>query len=104
MSAFIADSGHDPAVIRGDGGLVTNDFACQFLSDILDKPVELPHSHEITARGAAFLAGLKAGIYADLDAISAQWYCDKRYTPQMDTHARDTLLDGWAHALKQALA
>lgn len=100
MSAFAGDSGHDPAVIRADGGLVANQFVCQFLSDMLEKPVEIPEVAETTALGAAYLAGLQAGLYNGLDDIATKWNCARRYAPSMLPTHRQKLYDGWMEAIK----
>lgn len=104
MDAFIADSGFDPKVIRADGGLVANRFVCQFLADMLDRPVELPRVTETTALGAAYLAGLHAGLFKDLSDVQAAWSCQKRYEPQVDASTRRTLYAGWQAAVKKVLA
>lgn len=99
MSAFANDSGHDPAVIRADGGLVANQFVCQFLSDMLEKPVEIPEVAETTALGAAYLAGLQSGVYNGLDDIAAKWNCARRYAPSMLPTHRQNLYDGWKNTI-----
>lgn len=103
MDAFIADGGFDIKTLRCDGGLVANQFMCQYLSDILDKPVELPDVTETTALGAAYLAGLYAGLYESFDDISARWGCAKRYEPSFDEAKREMALTGWKKAIKQTL-
>lgn len=103
MAAFLADSGGDIATLRCDGGLVSNGFMCQYLADILDKPVELPKITETTALGAAYLAGLSAGLYTDLDDVSGRWQRDKHYSASMDAQKRNTALDGWKKAVAQVL-
>ena len=104
MDAFIKDSGSDPKVIRADGGLVANKFVCQFLSDMLGRPVEIPHVAETTALGAAYLAGLHAGIFKDISDIAAAWHCAKRYDPSMEAGARDALYAGWQKAIGRLLS
>ncbi len=104
MDAFIKDSGSDPKVIRADGGLVANEFVCQFLSDMLGRPVEIPHVAETTALGAAYLAGLHAGIFKDISDIAAAWHCAKRYDPSMETGMRDALYAGWQKAIGRLLS
>lgn len=101
MDAMEADTGHDPDIIRADGGLMANEFVCQFLSDMLDKPVEIPKITETTAMGAAYLAGLQAGIYNGLSDISSAWQCERRYEPQMNKDQRDKLYDGWKSAINR---
>jgi glycerol kinase len=97
MEAMVKDGGTDPDVIRADGGLVANSFMCQFLADMLNKPIEVPHNAETTALGAAFLAGLQAGIYKDLNDIAATWSCAKRYEPQASD--RESRYSGWKKAV-----
>ncbi len=103
MDAFVKDGGHDPDVIRADGGLVHNAFMCQFLSDMLDKPIEIPAVEETTALGAAYLAGLQAGVYNGLDDIAERWSCARAYSPDMEEETRDGLYDGWLTAVERLL-
>lgn len=104
MDAFVADSGHDPVVIRADGGLVANQFMCQFLADMIGRPVEIPHVAETTALGAAYMAGLDAGLYKGFDDIAAQWTRARRYEPSMDAAQRDALYGGWKNAISKLLS
>lgn len=104
MSAFVADGGHDPKVIRADGGLVANHFMCQFLSDQIGKPVEIPAVAETTALGAAFLAGLHIGLYKDFSEISACWSRARRYDPAMQQEERERLYAGWKRTISGFLS
>jgi glycerol kinase len=99
MEAFIADGGHDPKVIRADGGLVANHFMCQFLADMIGKPVEIPNVTETTALGAAYMAGLEAGLYKGFDDITAKWTRARRYDPAMKPQDRDAAYAGWKRAV-----
>lgn len=103
MAAMEADGGHAPEVIRADGGLVANDFMCQFLSDMLQKPVEVPEIAESTAWGAACLAGLHVGIFKNLNEIGAAWKLQKRFNPKMDKEKRGRLYEGWSRAVQTLL-
>ena len=103
LAAMNADSEHNPDVIRADGGLMTNSFVCQFLADMLDKPVEIPKNTETTAMGAAYLAGLQVGVYDGLDDISSAWQCERFYSPQMDSVNRKALYDDWKTAIGRLL-
>jgi glycerol kinase len=94
-----ADAGVFPEALRVDGGMVANDWVCQYLADILDCPVERPAVLETTALGAAYLAGLAIGFYPSLDAISRSWRADGRFTPSMPAATRDARLTGWAKAV-----
>ncbi|PZQ44601.1 MAG: glycerol kinase [Micavibrio aeruginosavorus] len=104
MDAFIADGGHDPKVIRADGGLVANHFMCQFLSDMIEKPVEIPAIAETTALGAAYLAGLQAGVYGGLDEIGSQWKVARRYEPCITPALREESYAGWKVAISRVVA
>jgi len=99
FEAFAADSGKRPEVVRVDGGMAANSWLMQFLSDILDTPVERPKVIETTALGATFLAGLGAGVYKNLAEIKSFWHLDKRFDPVMEANKRQDLLAGWQEAL-----
>jgi len=71
----------------------------QFLADILDIPVARPAVTETTALGAAFLAGLQAGLFDDLDQIAACWRRDAAFTPRLAGEERKNLLAGWRKAV-----
>jgi glycerol kinase len=79
--------------------MVVNDWLCQFLADILDRPVERPAVVETTALGAAYLAGLAAGVYESLDAVASAWRLERRFEPRMPPGDRQRLLDGWRRAV-----
>jgi glycerol kinase len=104
MNAMEKDSGKKLSTIRVDGGLVANNFMCQFLSDILDRPVEIPRVSESTAWGAACLAGLHVGVFKNLNDISRRWKADRRYTSKMDKARRTALYQGWSDAVRKTLA
>lgn len=103
LSAMI-DDGATPKALRIDGGMVANDWLCQFMADILALPVQRPKVMETTALGAAYLAGLKAGIYAGQEDLSSQWQIAAEFTPQMGGEPRADLLNGWAKAVKKLLS
>ncbi|EAQ65229.1 probable carbohydrate kinase [Marinomonas sp. MED121] len=85
--------------LRVDGGMVVNDLVVQFLADILGVKVERPKVTETTALGAAFLAGLKVGVYASLDEITELWWSDKAFTCEMPTAQQESLYQGWVDAV-----
>lgn len=89
----------DFGTLRLDGGMVVNDWLCQFLADILERPVERPAVVETTALGAAYLAGLAAGIHGSLDAVAAAWRLERRFEPRLAAAERQRLLDGWRRAV-----
>ncbi|MEM8683645.1 MAG: glycerol kinase GlpK [Pseudomonadota bacterium] len=93
------DDGVRPSVIRVDGGMVANNWFLQFLSDVLDLPVERPVNVESTVLGAAFLAAYKVGLIGSLNALSDAWQLDRRFEPMMDAGQRERLLAGWSDAV-----
>lgn len=97
----MSDDGLAPSVIRVDGGMVRNNWFLQFLADILNVPVERPVDVESTALGAAYLAGLSAGVFKTTDEISAMWQSAAVFTPRMSSDQRGMLLDGWAAAVRK---
>ncbi|WP_316978577.1 glycerol kinase GlpK [Shumkonia mesophila] len=101
MRAMEDDGAARPMALRVDGGMVANDWLVQHLADILGLPVERPTVIETTAAGAAFLAGLKAGVFASLDDISARWKRDCRCEPKMEAAMRDRLYAGWQDAVRR---
>jgi glycerol kinase len=94
-----AEAGVFPDTLRVDGGMVANDWVCQYLADILDCPVERPAVVETTALGAAYLAGLAVGVYPSIEHISDGWRADGRFAPAMPAATRETRLAGWEAAV-----
>ena len=100
LRAMRADwDGAADGVLRVDGGLSANDWAMQFLADVLDAPVDRPANVETTALGVAWLAGMRAGVYPDRDGFAAGWACERQFTPNMDDATRKEHLDRWARAV-----
>ena len=103
--AMAADwPGAAEAVLRVDGGLSANNWAMQFLSDILDAPVDRPANVETTALGAAWLAGMKAGLYPDQATFAKSWAREKRFDPKMGEEARGAALSRWERAVNAAMS
>ncbi|PWN55152.1 glycerol kinase GlpK [Abyssibacter profundi] len=98
MEAMKADA-LDAVELRVDGGMVANNWLCQFQADILQLPVVRPQITETTALGAAFLAGLHAGVYDSLDDIAALWGEDRRFRPDASPESVDALYAGWQEAV-----
>ncbi len=99
LEAMEADGAEAPVALRVDGGMVVNDWLLQFLADILGVQVERPVVTETTALGAAYLAGIKAGICGDPEEIAELWRPDARFEPEMEAAARDNLYRGWTEAV-----
>ena len=92
-----------PALLRVDGGMMVNNWMAQNLADILQLPVIRPRILETTALGAAWLAGLTAGVYGSLDELAGLWQPERRFTPQMDAARADSLHAGWQQAVQRLL-
>jgi glycerol kinase len=91
-------------VLRVDGGMTASDWTMQCLADILDAPVDRPKVLETTAVGAAYLAGLQAGLVPPPDQFAARWKRDKRYAPKMKKAERDAKYAGWKESVRKLLA
>ena len=91
-------------ILRVDGGMTASDWAMQFLSDILGAPVDRPVVTETTALGAAYLAGLQAGIYPQPDEFQKSWALERRFTPAMDPATRDAKYARWGRAVAATMA
>ena len=92
-----------PRLVKVDGGMVTNNWFSQFLSDVVNVEVLRPKVQETTALGAAFMAGLQIGVYKSLKDISKNWALDKKFSPKMKNNNRTKLLKGWSKAIKRTL-
>jgi glycerol kinase len=104
LAAVADDAGFPISELRADGGMVRNDWVCQFIADIARTPVLRPAVTETTALGAAYLAGLHAGIFGGLDDIRGAWRCERRFVSLMDEGQRRRLFDGWAGAVRRTLS
>jgi glycerol kinase len=91
-------------VLRVDGGMTASDWTMQRLADLLDAPVDRPMIQETTALGAAYLAGLEAGVYPEPAKFADNWRLERRFKPAMDAATRERKLKGWARAVKGVLA
>ena len=87
--------------LKVDGGMVANDWFCQRLADLTGLPVDRPVVTETTALGAAYLAGLGAGLFRNQQDISARWALDRRFRPAMKKAERERLYQGWLRAVTQ---
>jgi glycerol kinase len=90
-----------PAALKVDGGMVKNDWFCQRLADLTGLPVERPQITETTALGAAYLAGLGAGLFGDFGQTAGAWALDRRFEPTLSATTRDSLYDGWTKAVSR---
>ncbi|MEM7733478.1 MAG: glycerol kinase GlpK [Pseudomonadota bacterium] len=100
MEAMQADWGSSgDQVLRVDGGMSASDWTMQFLSDIIGAPVDRPEVLETTAMGAAWLAGMQAGIYPDMEGFAKGWALERRFEPAMTTEDRDARYAAWQRAV-----
>lgn len=90
-----------PKALRVDGGMVANDFVCQFLADILGLPVDRPKVIETTALGAAYLAGMTVGVYDGPQAVADAWQLDRRFEPMMEAKTRRERYSAWLKAVRR---
>ncbi|HEX2195555.1 MAG TPA: glycerol kinase GlpK [Actinomycetota bacterium] len=102
VEAMAADSGTGLAELRVDGGASVMDFLCQFQADQLGVVVRRAAMRETTALGAAYMAGLAAGVWDSPDAISERWSVDAEFEPRASRDEADALYDGWKRAVERA--
>jgi glycerol kinase len=88
-------------VLRVDGGMTASDVTMQFLADILGAAVDRPVVMETTALGAAYLAGLQAGLCPDPAGFASTWRLERRFQPAMDTATRARKWAGWQDAVRR---
>ena len=99
----MSEDGVSPTSLKVDGGMVANNWVCGFLSDILNIPVQKPEIMETTALGVAFLAGMKAGIFGDLNDLKTKWKASHTFEPKIDNDEREKLIGGWSEAISKVL-
>ncbi|MBP7706539.1 MAG: glycerol kinase GlpK [Candidatus Aminicenantes bacterium] len=98
------DSGLRVRELRVDGGASANDFLCRFQADVLGVPVVRPKTVETTSLGAAYLAGLGAGVWESTAAIERLAVDERKFTPAMTRGQADRLYAGWQAAVRKARA
>ena len=91
------------AVLRVDGGMAASDWTMQFLADILGAPVDRPKVTETTVLGAAWLAGMQAGICPGPDEFAQNWMLERRFTPAMPEAERARRYVGWGRAVQATI-
>lgn len=91
-------------VLRVDGGMVASDWTMQRLADILAAPVDRPEVLETTALGAAYLAGLDAGLLPEPAQFGDRWRLERRFSPELAETARRSAVDGWRDAVRRTLS
>lgn len=102
VKAMTSDSGINLTALRVDGGACKNNFLMQFQADILDCVVERPTCLELTALGAAYLAGLAVGFWKSTAELEQVWKIERVFEPQMNSTTRIELLDNWHEAVTRS--
>src|SRR5699024_10025627 len=103
VAAVAADAGETLRRLNVDGGMSVNDQLMQFQADILDVEIHRSADVETTARGAAYAAGLGAGIWASTDDLRALWHSGGHWSPDIDPEKRARLIAGWHAAIDHAV-
>ena len=96
------EAGLQVPMLRVDGGGTANEFLMQFQADILGIPIQVAIIPETTALGAAYLAGLSAGLWQDTTEIARMWQASRTYEPNMSIDQREVLYSGWKRAVERA--
>ncbi|GKT02655.1 glycerol kinase GlpK [Furfurilactobacillus entadae] len=104
VDTMVADTGLSINTLHVDGGAAQNDYLMQFQADILNTTIKRAKINETTALGAAFLAGLAVGFWANQDELRALYASGEQFTPRMAPARRDHLYAGWQTAIKAAQA
>lgn len=100
LEAMKADSGISIPALKVDGGASANNFLMQVQADMMNAPVIRPKCVETTAMGAAYLAGLAVGYWADKEDVVKNWQKDNEFQPQITDEEREKKIKGWNKAVK----
>ena len=92
-----------PSSVKVDGGMASNNWFTQFLSNILKIKITRPKINETTALGAAYIAGYQIGIFKSLEHIKKKWKKDRDFMPKFNKSQRNKLLQGWKQAIRKTL-
>ena len=103
IEAAKQDSGIDLDVLRVDGGVTANSLCMQIQADVLGVPVSRPAVTETTALGAAYAAGLAAGVWSSTDELIGNWREDRRWEPQWSADRRESEYEAWKRAVERSL-
>ena len=104
LLAMQHDSGIDIRELRVDGGATVNNQLMQIQSDLLQVNVVRPKITEITALGAAYLAGLAVNYWSDINDLKQQWQIDRTFSPKIEAEENHALIKGWHRAVNAAKA
>ncbi|TMC36613.1 MAG: glycerol kinase, partial [Chloroflexi bacterium] len=101
VEAMEGDTGERLTELRVDGGAAVMDVLCQLQADLLGIPVRRPRHTETTALGAAFLAGLGAGLWTEAD-LAGLWKLEREFKPRMSRDEADTMQSRWRQAVERS--
>ena len=104
LKAMEQDSGISLSALKVDGGASANNMLLQIQADMINRPVVRPSCIETTALGAAYLAGLSTGFWESLEEVEQNWKVDREFSGGISDEDRRSALDGWHHAVRQAMA
>jgi len=99
VRAMEADAGTQCTELRVDGGASASDLLLQIQADLLRTRIVRPASIEITALGAAYLAGLAVGYWPSIDALQQQWTADRNFGPTADAAIIEHGIQRWHRAV-----
>ena len=103
LLSAMAQDGANVSSLRVDGGMVVNNALCQCLADVLNVDVQRPADVETTALGAALLAGLGQGIFADLKSAADGWQLEQAFSPQWSDDRRQQQIENYRRAVLRVL-
>ena len=101
VACMEADTGLKLRALKADGGASRDSFLMQFQADVTGCTVRRPAIRETTALGAAYLAGLATGVWADQEELKQLWVCDTIYQPTADAETREALMASWHKAVER---
>ena len=104
LQAMNRDAAQPVTELRVDGGACVNDLLMQFQADLLGIPVLRPQVIETTALGAAYLAGLTAGIYQSPQELAQHWRVERQFEPRISRDEADHKMAAWDRAVRQTIA
>jgi glycerol kinase len=103
LDAMTSDSGVRLQVLKVDGGAAVNDLLMQLQADILGVPVVRPTVTETTALGAAYAAGLAAGVWEDQESLRQHWKADRQWTPRWSADRREESYRVWRKGVERSM-
>jgi glycerol kinase len=102
LEAMKKDTGAQLSELKVDGGACRDAFLMQFQADIAAVDIRRPVIRETTALGAAYLAGIAAGVWSGVDEVRSHWKCDYTFKPEMEEAVRKQLIAGWDKAVDRS--